>query len=141
MRKELIKRFVLGAPFGLVLTTIITVFSAIGHESITFDSQAYIISVVASLLLGGYLSSISIVYDMEQWGLMKQTSVHLLLITPFFLAAYYLGWLPVSMEGIFMYLIVWLLVYMVLWNVIRLYYKNVAKQLDDGVKVYQKEKS
>lgn len=137
IKKELIKRFVLGAPFGLVLTQLITVFSVMGHETVTLEVNSYIILFFASLLLGGYLSAASIVYNIEQWGLMRQTSIHLILMIPFFFVAYYLGWLPISIGGILLYIIAWLCAYGVLWNIIRIHYKNVAKDLNEGIKAYQ----
>lgn len=137
IKKELIKRFVLGAPFGLLLTQLITVFSVMGHKTVTLDVDSYIVSVVASLILGGYLCAASIVYNVERWSIIRQTGIHLILMLPFFVVAYYLGWLPISLNGLLLYIAIWLSVYAVLWNIIRIYYKNEARKLNEGIKAYQ----
>lgn len=137
IKKEFLKRFILGAPFGVVLSEVMILLSTLGVQTMTLDRDLYIRSLVVSFVMAGYLSGISVIYSVDKWGLQKQTAIHLALITPYFIVAGLMNWMPGGVIEIATYLVIWAIAYIVIWNTIRLHYKKVALELDAGIKAFQ----
>lgn len=137
-RKEFIKRFILGAPFGVLLTDLMIVFIAMFNETLNLNSGLYVTNFFVSLILGGYLCGVSVIYSVEEWGLLKQTTIHLIAVTPFFPVAWFMGWLPSDGIMIVVYLLCWLGIYGIIWVMIKTYYARTVNELNAGLMVYQK---
>ncbi len=136
-KKEFMKRFILGGPFGLMLTEFLLVLNLLPTESVTLNSRMYIINFFVSLILGGYLCGISVIYSVEEWGLARQTMYHLLGVTPFFPVAWWMGWLPKEGNMLLIYGLIWLAVYGLLWFAVKAYCNRTAKELNEGLKRYK----
>lgn len=129
MKKEIIKRCLLGAPIGLAIGTIITIlisltvgdgkFYAVVPALITdmgSEINAVLLQTVLSMLYGAAWAGASVVWDAEGWSLLKMTLVHLVIASiATFPVAYFARWMPPTLVGILSYIGIFLVVYIGIW--------------------------
>ena len=138
--KRLINGFTLGVTIGMLISIFInyifktTTFSAPTPQMvIKYGSNlATLICVVGYGLIGLFSAFSSIIFNNEQRSLLKSTIIHFLLLQLFLLIiGYFFSWLysyftlvlPIS---IFVYLIIWIINYLI--------YKNEIKQINSLIK-------
>jgi hypothetical protein len=129
MKKELLKRLLLGAPLGLAISTMIT----IAISLIVGDGQYYAVvpslardmgSEINAMLLQAGLSMVygaawagaSVIWDAEKWSILKMTLVHLVVTSlATFPIAYFARWMPHSTTGILIYVGIFIAIYAAIW--------------------------
>lgn len=129
MKKEILKRCLLGAPLGLAISTIITILISLfvgdGQyyavvpaliSEMGGELNAVILQAVLSMIYGAAWAGASVVWDAEKWSLLKMTLVHLL-ITSFatFPIAYFARWMPHNAAGILLYIGIFIAIYAAIW--------------------------
>lgn len=129
MKKSLIFRCLVGAPVGLAISTIITIiisltvgdgrFYAVVPDLITdcgSEINAVLLQAVCSLLYGAAWSGASLIWEKEEWSLLCQTILHLIICSAAtFPIAYFMRWMNHSILGILSYFGVFFIVYFVIW--------------------------
>jgi hypothetical protein len=129
MKKEIIKRCLLGAPIGLAIGTIITIIISLSVGDGKFyavvpslipemgsEINAVMLQTVLAMLYGAAWSGASLVWDAEGWSLLKMTLVHLgIASVATFPVAYFARWMPHSLGGILMYIGIFLFIYVGIW--------------------------
>lgn len=129
MKKEMIKRALIGAPLGLAISTAITILIslAIGDgryyavvstltEKVGSEIGAVILQAVLSMLYGAAWAGASVIWDADGWSLTKMTLVHLLVTSlATFPVAYLAYWMPHNAGGILLYFGIFLVVYLIIW--------------------------
>ena len=129
MRKEILKRCLLGAPLGLAISTIITIIISLTvgdgryyavvpslAQDMGSDINAVILQAVLSMIYGAAWGGASVVWDAEGWSLLKMTVVHLVVTSlATFPIAYLARWMPHSATGILLYFGIFVLVYIGIW--------------------------
>lgn len=129
MKKKVIMRSLLGAPIGLTLSTIITIvisaifgngnFYPVVPELITdcgTELNAMILQTIFSLLYGAAFGGASVIWEQEDWSLLKQTLLHLLICSLFtFPIAYATRWMSHNIKGILLYFGIFFFIYAFIW--------------------------
>ena len=129
MKKELIKRCVLGAPLGLAISTVITIlisliiadgrYHAVVPEltsEMGSEINAVVLQAVLSLVYGAAWAGASVVWDAEHWSLLKMTLVHLIVTSvATFPIAYFARWMPHDAKGILIYFGIFVVIYVSIW--------------------------
>ena len=129
MRKEILKRCLLGAPLGLAISTIITIIISLTvgdgryyavvpslAQDMGSEINAVILQAVLSMIYGAAWGGASVVWDAEGWSLLKMTVVHLVITSlATFPIAYLARWMPHSATGILLYFGIFVLVYIGIW--------------------------
>lgn len=129
MKKEILKRCLLGAPLGLAISTIITIIISLimgdGRyyavvpslaQDMGSEINAVILQAVLSMIYGAAWGGASVVWDAEGWSLLKMTVVHLVITSlATFPIAYLARWMPHSATGILLYFGIFVLVYIGIW--------------------------
>ena len=129
MRKEILKRCLLGAPLGLAISTIITIIISLTvgdgryyavvpslAQDMGSEINAVILQAVLSMIYGAAWGGASVVWDAEGWSLLKMTVVHLVVTSlATFPIAYLARWMPHSATGILLYFGIFVLVYIGIW--------------------------
>ena len=117
MKKEILKRCLLGAPLGLAISTIITIIISLTvgdgryyavvpslAQDMGSEINAVILQAVLSMIYGAAWGGASVVWDAEGWSLLKMTVVHLAVTSlATFPIAYLARWMPHSATGILLY--------------------------------------
>ncbi|MBR2807397.1 MAG: DUF3021 domain-containing protein [Oscillospiraceae bacterium] len=129
MKKKILLRCLLGAPLGLAISTIITIFIsyAMGDGSYYAvvpelvrdcgsEINAVALQAVCSLLYGAAWAGASLIWEADGWSLLKMTVTHLLICSlATFPVAYLMRWMDHSLSGIALYFGIFLATYAVIW--------------------------
>ena len=129
MKKKLIFRCLIGAPLGLALSTLITVFISLtvgdGNYYAVVPSligdcgselNAVLIQTVCSLLYGAAWAGASLIWEKENRSLLWQTAVHFIVCSAAtFPIAYITQWMAHSLWGVLSYFAVFAGIYIVIW--------------------------
>ena len=129
MKKKVILRSLIGAPIGLSISFIITlIISVIINKGEYYpvmpkltalcgnELNAVVIQTVCSLIYGAAFGGASVIWDMENWSLLKQTVIHCLIISVSMLPiAYYMYWMPHNFWGIAGYIAIFFFIYFFIW--------------------------
>lgn len=129
MKKELIKRCLFGAPLGLAISTVITIVISLtvgdGRyyavvpalvNDMGSEINAVIVQAVLSMVYGAAWAGASIVWDADQWSVLKMTLVHLIVTScATFPIAYLARWMPHNLAGILLYFGIFIGIYLIIW--------------------------
>ncbi|MCI8633453.1 MAG: DUF3021 domain-containing protein [Lachnospiraceae bacterium] len=141
MKKKILLRSLLGIPLGICLGYLITIFISFlwadGHYSpcvpeLTLRLGNELYAVVLQTLLCGVLGASfgasSVIWEIEHWGLVKQTGIYFLVISVIMMPiAYITYWMEHSLAGIlryfgifvFIFIIIWIVQYTIAWHTVK----------------------
>ena len=141
MKKKILLRSLLGIPLGICLGYLITFFISFlwadGHYSpcvpeLTLRLGNELYAVVLQTLLCGVLGASfgasSVIWEIEHWGLVKQTGIYFLVISVIMMPiAYITYWMEHSLAGIlryfgifvFIFIIIWIVQYTIAWHTVK----------------------
>lgn len=129
MKKELLKRMLLGAPLGLAISTLITIaisltvgdgqyYAVVPSLARDMGSEinAVMLQAGLSMIYGAAWAGASVIWDAERWSLLKMTLVHLIVTSlATFPIAYFARWMPHSTTGILIYIGIFVGIYLAIW--------------------------
>jgi len=129
MKKKLIIRCLVGAPIGLSISTMITIiisltvgdgrFYAVVPELISdcgSEMNAVLLQAVCSLLYGAAWGGASVIWEKDDWSILRQSVTHLLICSlATFPIAYFMRWMSHSVSGVLIYFGIFLAVYLAIW--------------------------
>lgn len=129
MKKKIIVRALVGAPVGLTISTIITIifslifgegtYYAVPHDlaaSCGSEISAVILQTVFALLYGAMWGGASVIWEMENWSLLKMTLTHLVVCSvASFPIAYLMQWMPHNISGALCFFGLFFAVYAMIW--------------------------
>jgi hypothetical protein len=148
MKKKVILRSLIGAPVGLSISFIITLtISVIINKGEYYpvvpqltalcgnELNAVVIQTICSLLYGAAFGGASVIWEIENWSLLKQTVIHCLVISVSMLPiAYCMYWMPHSFLGIAGYIVIFFSIYFFIWFAQYFAMKKRIKTFNDKVK-------
>lgn len=128
MKKKILFRILWGFPFGMALGQIITILT-----SLTFGDGGYypcvpeLISMTGSEIgavslqaflcgiLGAGFAAASAIWEIENWGLLKQTAIYFLITSLLMMPiAYAACWMEHSVQGVLSYFGIFVLIFAVI---------------------------
>lgn len=131
MKKKIVLRSILGFPVGIAIGYLITIFvslvwangyyspcvpeliSAMGNEIKAVILQAFLCG-----LLGTGFAASSVIWEIENWSIMKQTGIYFVIISVIMLpVAYFAYWMEHSIVGIFSYFGIFVLIFAIIWMI------------------------
>ncbi|MEE1219752.1 MAG: DUF3021 domain-containing protein [Ruminococcus sp.] len=129
MFKEILKRCALGAVFGIALSQVIAIFISLCiadgsfyavvpslAERINSEIGAAIIQTVCSILYGAMFGGMSIIWELDNWSILKQTVVHFLVVSVVTMPiAYITEWMNHSALGVIIYFAIFAVIYAFIW--------------------------
>ena len=129
MKKKILIRAFLGALIGIVISYLITiVISAVIGDGAFYpcvpsfaerygnEATAVIIQTIFSAVLGGGFSMASLIWEMDDWSLLKQTGVYFVIITILMMTvAYICEWMEHSLRGVLSYFGIFFAIFVVIW--------------------------
>lgn len=127
LTKKTISRILIGFPLGVFINaTISLIISLCQKELIVLTPMlidrmggalsAYCLQYLLSGIVGATFAGCSIIFEVEQWSLFKQSMLHFFPTSLLFLVVSLLcGWIPVDTLGIFIFLIAFFFLYFFLW--------------------------
>lgn len=145
MKKKLLFRSLIGAPIGVLISLIITIIFSLclghgeyfpaPHELIDWcggnETTAVIVQMICSLLVGAVCAGASVIWEIEKWGLLKQTLINFAVIAvPFFGLGYVMNWMPHHIYGALGYVGGFVGGYIVMWCSIYFSIKAKIKKMN-----------
>ncbi len=146
--KKALLRGLLGAPLGVFIGYTITILiSFFNMENAIFypvvpqlaeemgnEIIAVTVQYVLSAILGFAFAMGSAVFEVEEWSITKQTTIHFIISTiAMFPIAYFTYWMEHTFWGILSYIIVFILIYISIWALQMYFWKKRIKGINDKI--------
>lgn len=144
MKKKVLLRGFLGFPLGISIGYIMTIFISLifaqGYyspcvpalaRSAGSEINAVILQAMLSGLLGSAFAACSVIWEMEEWSIAKQTGVYFLITSLVMMPiAYFTNWMEHSVLGFLSYFIIFVLIFIIVWAFQYLAWKNKIKKIN-----------
>ena len=148
MKKKVILRCLLGAPIGLAISYLITVMISLAVADGSFypvvpeliqdcgsEINAVLLQMVCSLLYGAAWAGASVIWEMENWSLLRMTGTHLAVCSlATFPIAYSMRWMSHKASGILLYFGIFFGIYLIIWGIQYGAMRRRIRQMNDRVK-------
>lgn len=147
MKKEFACRVFVGLLGGIVISYLITIgiSIAIGDGSYypcvpslieRFDNEvtAIIMQTALSAVLGAGFAGSSIIWEMDEWSLLKQTSIYFGIVSVLMMTiAYICEWMEHSVKGILSYFGIFVAIFIAVWIVQYLIWKVRVSRIKEKI--------
>ena len=147
MKKRILCRALIGAPIGLAISTAITIFSSLIYgdgnyypvvpafvEQCGNEINAVLAQMIVSLPYGAVWAGASVIWEMDDWSLLRQTVTHLIAGSfATFPAAYLMYWMQHSIAGVVGYFAIFIGIYVVIWITLYSRAKREVTKLNEKV--------
>lgn len=141
MKKKILVRSLLGAPIGLTICTVVTIIFSLNYgngeyypashvliAACSSEIQAVILQTVLTMIYGAMWGGASVIWEMENWSLLKMTLSHLVICSiASFPIAYFLHWMPHNLLGAFSFFGLFFAIYAAIWLS---KYRAIKKQIE-----------
>lgn len=131
MKKEIFFRIFVGLLGGIVISYFITIGISIALgdgnyypcvpsfiERFGSEVTAVIIQTVLSAVLGAGFAGCSIIWEKDEWSLLKQTGTYFAIVSVLMLSiAYVCEWMDHSINGVLSYFAIFFVIFVVVWVV------------------------
>lgn len=151
MGKKAVFRGMLGFPLGIAIGYVITIFISLiwgrGYYSpcvpqlideMGSEIRAVVLQAVLSGILGVAFAAGSVIWEMEQWSIAKQTGIYFLVsVLAMIPVAYITNWMEHTLAGFISYIAIFAAIFVIIWVVQYLIWKSKVRQMNR--KVQRKE--
>lgn len=148
MKKNFLKYLALGFPIGIAIGHLINIIISLiwggGHFSPvipTLEAQVgseigvVLLQTLLCGLLGSVFSGASIIWEIENWSIAKQTALYFVITALTMMPmAYFLHWMPHSLKGFLSYFATFVVIFIIVWIIQYLAWKNKIMKLNQGLK-------
>ena len=98
------------------------------------EVTAIIIQTVLSAVLGAGFAGSSIIWEMDEWSLLKQTSIYFGIVSVLMMTiAYICEWMEHSVKGVLSYFGIFFAIFIVVWIVQYLIWKVRVSKIKEGI--------
>lgn len=147
MKKELLFRLFIGFLGGVVLSYFITIAISLiigdGNyypcvpgltERFGNEVTAVVIQTVLSAILGAGFSGCSLIWEKDEWSLLKQTGIYFSIASVLMMTvAYVCEWMEHSVKGVLSYFGIFLGIFIVVWLVRYIIWKIRISKIKEGL--------
>ncbi len=148
MKKEILLRGLIGAPMGITIGFLITLFISIAIGNGTFEPvvpslvqtmgselNALILQTVLCALLGSGFAMASVIWEIESLSIAKQSGIYFAISCALmFPVAYFANWMEHTLIGALSYMLIFVAIFIVVWFVQYMVYRAQIKQINKGIK-------
>jgi Protein of unknown function (DUF3021). len=147
MKKKIILRSILGFPIGITIGYLITIVISLVWANgfylpcvpeLIYSMGNEINAVVLQALLCGVLgtgfAASSIIWEIENWSIIKQTGIYFIVISIIMLPiAYFAYWMEHSIVGIFSYFGIFILIFAFIWIIRFVIGKHNVRRMNESL--------
>ncbi|MEM5623294.1 DUF3021 domain-containing protein [Bacillus thuringiensis] len=95
----------------------------------TVETKTLIAYLVTANMIGLIFSFASFIFEKEEWSILKQTSIHFIVLLGTFLpTAILIGWVPNRFSPILVCIGIFIVIYFMIWFIMTLYWKRKIKK-------------
>ena len=131
MKRKIVLRSISGFPLGVTIGYFISIFSSLiwadGYYSPCVPEMAVMMgseinAVLLQALLCGILgmgcAASSVIWEIEDWGIVKQTGIYFLIVSVIMMPISYVTfWMEHSLKGVLSYFGIFTLIFVMIWVV------------------------
>jgi len=132
--KTFLKRGLLGILLGVFINQVVYLIMAMQGNIVQVESSMIISEFIISSLTGLYCAGISVIFDVEEWSLLRQTITHSIAMLPYFPIAIYAGWMPMSLVGRMFFVLNYILVYVIIWFSFKKYWEKKSREINEELR-------
>lgn len=147
MKKRIIMRGAMGMPIGVTIGYLISILVSLiwaeGYyapcvpELVTAmgnEINAVVLQAALSGLLGIGFGASSVIWELEEWSIIKQTGVYFLVSSVIMMpVAYFMYWMEHSVTGFLSYFGLFALIFICIWVVLFFSGKYHVKRMNDSL--------
>ena len=147
MKRNIIKRGLLGFPIGIAIGFVIPVIisACVGDgsfypvtqeliEKMGTELNAVVLQTVLCGVMGTGYAMASVIWDIDSWSLAKQSGVYFLVASiVMFPIAYVTHWMTHDVVGILSYAGIFVAIFVFAWLTQYLVWKDKVKKMNDGI--------
>lgn len=129
MKKKIILRGAVGAPIGITIGYLITIFTSLGWGNGYYspcvpelipvmgnEICAVIVQMILCALLGIAFAASSVIWEMEYWSIAKQTGIYFFITSIVMMpTAWFLHWMEHTITGFLSYLGIFAMIFIFIW--------------------------
>ena len=147
MKKNVLQRALLGIPLGISLGYVITILISLINGNgeyfsvppqLVLDLENEINAVLMQTLLcgilGGGFAAASVIWELEDWSLVKQTGIYFLIASLLMMpVAWLANWMEHSFRGFVIYFGVFLIIFVIIWLIQYLIIRKNIKKMNGKI--------
>lgn len=147
MKKQVLLRGLLGVPLGITIGYLIAVFVSLSFGDGNFypcepeltnqlgsEISAVVLQTVLCALLGAVFGSASVIWEMENWSIAKQTGIYFSTTALGMLPiAYFARWMEHSIGGFLLYFGIFFAIFILMWIIQYCFWKKKVKNINTKV--------
>jgi Protein of unknown function (DUF3021). len=152
MKKKIMLRCVLGFPIGVTIGQIITIMLSLiwakGYYApcvpelavaMGNEINAIILQTTLCGMLGMGFSASSIIWEIEHWGITKQTGIYFLIVSAIMMPiAYFTYWMEHSVAGFLSYFGIFALIFAIVWVIQFTIGRYNIRKMNENLQTYKK---
>ncbi len=145
MKKKIIQRVLIGLLAGITVSYLITIGISLTLNTGSYypcvpslaqraggEIMAVVIQMLLSAVLGAGFAASSLIWERDDWSILKQTGTYFVAVTPLMmLVAYVCEWMEHSVKGVISYFAIFLVVFIIVWIAQYLSWKKQIGKIDD----------
>lgn len=145
MKKKIVLRSMLGFPLGLALGYLITILISLIYADGSYspcmpelavimgnEINAVLLQALLCGILGSGFGACSVIWEIETWGIVKQTGIYFSIISVLMLPTAYVSyWMEHRLQGILSYFGIFLLIFAAVWLVQYMAAMHNVKKLNE----------
>lgn len=145
VKKTAVARGLLGIPLGITIGFMISLFVSLGLGTGEYygarpeliaemgsELNAVLFQTGVSALIGMAFSAASVIWQLEDWSLAKQTGIYFLITALVMLpVAWFARWTERSLLGIVIYFGIFVVIFFVIWGIQYLIWRQKIKKMNE----------
>ncbi|MBO5164309.1 MAG: DUF3021 domain-containing protein [Ruminococcus sp.] len=147
MKKKIVLRGILGFPIGISIGYLITIFISLGWANGDYlpcvpelistmgnEINAVVLQAILCGSLGTGFAASSVIWEIENWSIVKQTGIYFIIISVIMLPiAYFAYWMEHSVVGVFSYFGIFVLIFAFIWIIQFVIGKRNVKRMNKNL--------
>ncbi len=147
MKKQILLRGLLGFPLGIAIGYIITIIISLGFgqgyyypcvpsliETVGSEIGAVVLQTLLNGLLGASFASASIIWEIENLSIAKQTGIYFFITSITMLPiAYFAEWMEHTLIGFLLYFGIFVAIFIIIWIIQYCFWKRKIQSLNKKI--------
>lgn len=147
MFKKIVKRGLLGFMIGVFIgETILIINSLLAGKGVFYPINPLLVSrdgaqltlviiqYVMTGIIGMMFAASSVIFEMENWSLLKQTLVHFIIASVvMYICGYICNWFPLNFKSSAIWFAVFIGFYLIFWIGFTVYYRVIIRKINNAM--------
>ena len=147
LKKEAVKRAIMGFIYGVFIgQTILILESLMARDGNFYPVAASLVNLAGTKigaviiqyfltgLIGTTFAATTVLFEIDNWSLLKQTIIHFIITSiVMYIAGFLCGWFPHKLSSTLIWFGIFIVIYVIFWISFSSYYKNKVKKINEAL--------